>query len=298
MSVTLALLLDALIGDPPALWQRLPHPVALVGRLIAMFEARFNRRNRREGVILLSLLVAGAGLIGLGIEWLPGGNVLSLLAAVIMLAHGSLLQHVRAVSDGLDSSLEEGRQAVARIVGRDVRGLDEPGVVRAAVESAAENFSDGVVAPAFWYAVLGLPGILIYKAVNTADSMVGHRNERYEAFGWASARFDDLLNAVPARLAAVLIAGFDGRAHQIVRRDAGLHKSPSAGWPEAAMAARLGLSLAGPRSYHGRMSADPWILPEGRRDGRSRDIRRACSVLRQAFAFLLMLALLSDVVRW
>jgi len=199
---------------------------------------------------------------------------------------------VKAVADGLrDGGLAGGRAAVSMIVGRDPDSLDGPGVARAAIESCAENFSDGVVAPVFWYVVLGLPGIMVYKTVNTLDSMIGHRSERYRAFGWASARFDDLLNLVPARLAGVLIAAAalatrgarPGAALRTMLRAAGKHRSPNAGWPEAAMAGALGLALAGPRRYGTEVVRDPWI-GDGRAQAGEADIRAALRVMVTACA--------------
>jgi len=211
------------------------------------------------------------------------------LLAGALLAQRSLVDHVQAVGDGLRLSLASGRDAVALIVGRDVRGMDQPAVVRAAIESAAENFSDGVVAPLFWFALLGLPGLMVYKIVNTADSMIGYKTPRHAEFGWAAARLDDVLNWAPARLSALLIAAahlrFDIAA--VVRRDAPLHRSPNAGWPEAAMAAYLDLSLAGPRSYDGTVRDFPWVNPQGRRSGDARDIDAAVRALWRAWALTL-----------
>jgi adenosylcobinamide-phosphate synthase len=219
----------------------------------------------------------------------------------VFLAQKSLVDHVAATELGLSfGGLAAGRAAVAEIVGRDVSILDESGVSRAAIESAAENFSDGVVAPALWYLLLGLPGLFIYKAVNTADSMIGNRSPRYMAFGWAAARFDDLLNFVPARLSALLIvataalAGCDARAAFVAaRRDASKHKSPNAGWPEAALAGALGLALGGPRRY-GREEVDgAWLNQSGRTEAAPDDIRAAIRLIDAAWALLLMLTALA-----
>ncbi|MGO4127941.1 adenosylcobinamide-phosphate synthase CbiB, partial [Inquilinus sp. YAF38] len=211
-----ALLLDAMVGDPPWLWRRLPHPVALAGRLIGWLDRRLNHdgdapiRRRAAGIAATLLLVLLAGGIGWGLSVLlhvPFGWVLEIVIAAIFLAQRSLHDHVAAVAAACElERLEGGRRAVSMIVGRDPQSLDMAGVCRAAIESDAENYSDGVFAPAFWFALLGLPGILVYKAVNTADSMIGHRTARHEAFGWASARLDDVLNLVPARLCGALLA--------------------------------------------------------------------------------------------
>ncbi|HKA64745.1 MAG TPA: CobD/CbiB family cobalamin biosynthesis protein, partial [Methyloceanibacter sp.] len=207
-----------------------------------------------------------------------------------LIAQKSLYEHVATVADALDANgLEAGRKAVAEIVGRDTRTLNESGVARSAIESLAENFSDGVVAPSFWGVFLGLPGMVAYKAINTADSMIGHRTPRHEAFGQASAKVDDVVNLPASRLAALWIAlaawlhddADVSRAFQTVRRDAGRHRSPNAGWPEAAMAGALGLKLSGPRSYHGALTEDGWI-GEGREEASAADIRRALGVYKSA----------------
>ncbi|MCL4133142.1 UNVERIFIED_CONTAM: hypothetical protein GTU68_004971 [Idotea baltica] len=207
----------------------------------------------------------------------------------MLIAQRSLVQHVQAVGDALRLSLGDGRRAVAMIVGRDVREMDEAAVARGAIESAAENLSDGVIAPLFWFALAGLPGLLVYKVVNTADSMIGYRSEKYEAFGWAAARLDDVLNFVPARLTALLIwAVAPIRAPwSTIRRDAALHRSPNAGWPEAAMAPALGVSLSGPRSYDGVHEDFPWVHPEGRKDANPDDVDAAVAILWRCWALAL-----------
>jgi adenosylcobinamide-phosphate synthase len=306
-----ALLLDRLVGDPPALWSSLPHPVALVGRLVARADRNWNAdyvpeaTRRRRGVILAALLVAGSMALGLLLHFafaaLPFGFVLEIVAVAVLLAQGSLVAHVRQVGDALAANdLGTTRQAVGAIVGREVDGLDEPGVARAAIESLAENFSDGVVAPAFWYALLGLPGLLAYKAVNTADSMIGHRSARHAEFGWASARLDDLLNLLPARLSALLIAlaalPLGGAALRAAWRDAPRHVSPNAGWPEAAAAGALGLALGGPRAYDARPVPGAWLNQGGRRAAGAADIRAGLRLVDGAWALLLALALLGFAV--
>jgi adenosylcobinamide-phosphate synthase len=219
----------------------------------------------------------------------PGGAVLLVLAASTLLARRSLDAHVRAVADALEQDgLAAARLAVAKIVGRDPDQLDAAAVARAAIESLAENFSDGVVAPAFWMAIFGLPGAAAYKAANTADSMIGHRTARHAAFGWAAARFDDLVNLPASRLSALclivgalLTGGSAGGAARAVWRDASRHRSPNAGWPEAAMAGALGLRLAGPRIYGGAIVEDAF-MGDGRPDATAADIRRALLVFRVA----------------
>jgi adenosylcobinamide-phosphate synthase len=225
-------------------------------------------------------------------------GVFEVIGAAVLLAQRSLVDHVMAVAAGLRESLREGRRAVAQIVGRDPETLDPAGVSRAAIESAAENFSDGVVAPAFWFLVAGLPGIAIYKAVNTADSMIGHRNDRYREFGWAAARLDDALNWIPARLAGFLLCLVGGgrAAMQVMLRDARLHKSPNAGWPEAAVAASLGVALAGPRIYGGVVTDDPYLNPEGREQAHGSDIEAAVRQTWRAWWVLLGIAVVGALL--
>ena len=294
-----ALLLDAAFGEPNWLWSRLPHPAVVMGRAVGWLDARLNTGENRKakGVLALIVLVFGAGLVGAVIAALPDGGLLEVLAAAILLAQRSLVEHVRAVGDALRLSLADGRRMVARIVGRDTSALDEAGVARAAIESAAENLSDGVVAPALAFLAFGLPGLMIYKITNTADSMIGHRTPRHEQFGWAAARFDDLLNWIPARLTAALILVTHGRFDPApVLRDGPLHRSPNAGWPEAAMAVVLNVSLSGPRSYNGVMTDFPWVWPEGRADPGPDQIDAACSALWRAWAGLLGIACLIALV--
>ena len=294
-----ALLLDAAFGEPNWLWSRLPHPAVVMGRAVGWLDARLNTGENRKakGVLALLVLVFGAGLTGAVISAIPDGGLLEVLAAAILLAQRSLVDHVRAVGDALRLSLADGRRRVARIVGRDTSALDRAGVARAAIESAAENLGDGVVAPALAFLVFGLPGLMIYKITNTADSMIGHRTPRHEQFGWAAARFDDLLNWIPARVTAALILLTHGRFDPApVLRDGPLHRSPNAGWPEAAMAVVLNVALSGPRSYNGVMTAFPWVWPEGRADPGPDQIDAACSALWRAWAGLLVLACLIALV--
>jgi adenosylcobinamide-phosphate synthase len=278
-----ALALDAAFGEPRFIWDRLPHPAVLMGRAVGWCDARFNRGSGRrvKGVLVVLGLSAGAVALGAVIAALPGGPVLEVIGAAILLAQKSLVEHVRAVAIGLRTSLDAGRRAVSMIVGRDTAALDEAAIARAAVESAAENLSDGVVAPAFWFLIGGLPGIIFYKIINTADSMIGHRTERHGEFGWAAARLDDVLNWVPARLTALLIAvvSLDASALRTAATDGPRHRSVNAGWPEAAMARVLGLALSGPRSYGGEMTTDPVLNPEGRRAATAGDIEAATRML-------------------
>lgn len=289
-----ALLLDARLGEPRWLWDRWPHPAVLMGRAVAALDRGLNRGGHRKlrGVAAVLLLVAGAWALGALLATLPFGWAFEILGAAILMAQRSLADHVQAVGDALRLSLADGRRMVARIVGRDTAAMDEPAAARAAIESAAENLSDGVVAPAFWFLIGGLPGIAIYKAVNTADSMIGHRTPRHEQFGWAAARLDDVLNLIPARLTAILLAlaGWRPDAARIVLRDAPRHRSPNAGWPEAAMAVVLGIAVSGPRSYNGVMTEQPYVHPEGRRDAGPGDIDAAVRLLWRVWGLLLGLA--------
>ncbi|MBC9031341.1 cobalamin biosynthesis protein CobD [Sphingomonas sp. JC676] len=298
----LALALDAAIGWPGALYARIGHPVGGFARLIDASERRWNRASHSDLVrrlagiatVLLLLLVAGGG--GFAIQYALASALgawawpLIALLAAPGLAQRSLYDHVVPVARALEAGdLVGAGSAVGRIVGRDTAALDEAGISRAAIESLAESFCDGVAAPLFWLLLLGLPGIWAYKAINTADSLIGHREERWRAFGWAAARTDDLANLVPARIAglAVCIAGVGGFA--TMWRDAGKHASPNAGWPEAAMAGVLGLKLAGPVAYDGAMRDKTWI-GSGRLDARAADIRRALGVYIRACLLLWLIA--------
>lgn len=298
----IAIVLDAALGYPPWLFARIGHPVSWIGRLIARCEARWNAprfsfaRRRLNGVLCLVAVVVVTAAVCVALvalaRMLPSPLDLLMLGALAatLIAQRSLYDHVGAVASALETEgVAAGRNAVAQIVGRDTAVLDEAGVSRAAIESLAENYSDGVVAPVFWLLVGGLPGIAVYKAVNTADSMIGHRNERYHAFGWAAARLDDLVNLPASRLAALFIVaaaalspGLDAcAAVSAVVRDARRHRSPNAGWPEAAMAGALGLRLAGPRVYGGTI-VDDHFMGDGRAEATAADIRRALGVFRLA----------------
>ncbi len=295
--LTLALILDAIFGEPRWLWDRLPHPAILMGRAIDWTDRRFNNGKDRKlkGIAGIAALALIAAILGAVIA--AFGPAVEILAAAILLAQRSLTNHVGAVADALRLSLPAGRQAVAQIVSRDTRDMDEPAIARSAIESAAENLSDGVIAPTFWFLLLGLPGLMVYKLVNTADSMIGYRTPRHEAFGWAAARLDDALNWIPARLTAALIAAAHLRFDiwPQVRRDAALHKSPNAGWPEAAMAASLDIALAGPRSYDGERRDFPFVNPAGRHALTADDIDATTNALWRTWAITLAFATLLAV---
>lgn len=302
-----ALALDAAIGWPAALYRRIGHPVGLFARIIDRCEARWNqvdspeRRRFLAGIATVLALLAVAGLGGWALQsllvWLlgPYGWIGVAFAAFPALAQRSLFDHVRPVARALEvGDLVGARQAVGMIVGRDTAQLGEAGVARAAIESLAESFCDGIAAPLFWLLVAGLPGVWIYKAINTADSLIGHKEERWRAFGWCAARTDDLLNLLPARIggAVICLAGMGG--WQTMWRDARLHASPNAGWTEAAMAGVLGLRLAGPIAYDGVMHDKPWI-GDGSPQAGARDIRRALAVYVRA---CLLLWLIAGGVAW
>ncbi|MGC2409536.1 MAG: adenosylcobinamide-phosphate synthase CbiB [Methyloceanibacter sp.] len=310
-----ALLIEVAFGYPVALFRRVQHPVIWMGALLSRLESRLNRssmpegRRRLNGLLALAALLVASILPVLVLQYLvvwllPSIVALALLAllASTLIAQRSLYDHVAAVADALDRhGLEGGRAAVAQIVGRDTEALDAAGVARAGIESLAENFSDGVVAPCVWGALLGLPGMAAYKAVNTADSMIGQLTPRYAAIGWAAAKLDDALNLPASRLAALwiaLAALFHRDANfkdalTTMWRDAKLHRSPNAGWPEAAMAGALQLKLTGPRSYHGTPTADAWI-GEWCSEATAADIRRALGLYRTACAVQIgMLGLLA-----
>lgn len=303
----LALAAEAVFGYPDALWRRVGHPVSWIGRLIASLERRLNKPDlpsaRDRGVVTIAIVLVAVGAIAggltlVGFRTLPGFLLLA-LASSSLLAQRSLHAHVGAVAAALGQSLEEGRRAVAHIVGRDVDALDEAGVARAAIESLAENFSDGVVAPVVWLCLAGPTGGALYKAANTADSMIGHRTPRYEHFGWAAARLDDWLNWPASRLSGLLLTiaaslkpGASARgAWTAMTRDAPKHRSPNAGWPEAAMAGALGLKLAGPRAYAGDVVPDAF-MGDGRRAANAADIRAALALYRRALALLWLLVAL------
>jgi adenosylcobinamide-phosphate synthase len=312
-----ALLIERLFGYPDAVYRAIGHPVTWIGALIARLDERWNlahespERRRASGVtalLLIVLLPAGVAAILTGMlsGSIIGLGLLALLGSSL-LAQRSLDSHVLAVAEALErDGLEGGRRAVSMIVGRDPQSLDEAGVARAAIESLAENFSDGVVAPAFWLGLLGLPGGAAYKAANTADSMIGHKSERHLHFGRSAARFDDLINLPASRLSAALIwaaawflsSASPGRAWQAVGRDARKHRSPNAGWPEAAMAGALGLALAGPRVYGGVTVEDGYMGEGGRREATAADIRRALALYRVADTLLIALFGATAVILW
>jgi adenosylcobinamide-phosphate synthase len=315
--LVLALSVEAVFGYPGRLYTWIGHPVTWIGRLIGRLDRSLNReawpdgQRRLAGALALLLLLLTTGLAALTLQTLlmtlgaAGAIALALLSGTL-LAQRSLHEHVAAVAAGLrEGGIGGGRRAVSMIVGRNPESLDEAGVSRAAIESLAENFSDGIVAPAFWLGLGGLPGAALYKAANTADSMIGHRTPRHEAFGWAAARFDDGVNLPASRLSALLIVAAAALnrdasprgALRALRRDASHHRSPNAGWPEAAMAGALGLRLAGPRTYGDVRVEDRW-MGDGRAEADAADIDRALALYRTACLLLLASAAAFALSAW
>jgi adenosylcobinamide-phosphate synthase len=317
MSVALALLamlIELCLGYPQPLTRAIGHPVTWIGRLIGELDRALNRdaseaaRRRAAGIVAVTIVVAIVGTIAFTVEYellrVPFGIFVTALLASTLIAQRSLHRHVANVAIALETGdIALGRTAVSHIVGRDTEALDQAGVARAAIESLAENFSDAVVAPVLWLAIAGLPGAALYKAINTADSMIGHRTARYAVFGWAAARLDDLVNLPASRLAALLLVAAAAlrrgassvEAWRTVWFDAPRHRSPNAGYPEAAMAGALGLSLAGPRVYDGVRVEDA-TMGGGRRDANANDIRRALALYRAADAILIALLAVMAVI--
>lgn len=291
-----ALVLDWLLGEPDILWSRIPHPIVIFGKAVSFMDRKLNHASDddqtqyKKGAIAMCVLLLLSLLVGLclnfiidAIGWI--GALVELFIVFVLLAQKSLFDHVNAVAVGLrDNGLEGGREAVGMIVGRDPEHLDKPGICRASIESLAENFSDGVVAPAFWYAVFGLTGIIVYKMINTADSMIAYKNEKYLWFGRVAAQIDDLANWLPARISAVLIAagGASLYALKLAFQDSGLHRSPNAGWPEAAMAGASGLALGGPRVYAHETVQQAWLNSAGKRDLDAVDIDATLAIFRKS----------------
>jgi adenosylcobinamide-phosphate synthase len=309
MVLLVALLFDAAFGYPDVVYRKIGHPVTWIGALIDYLDTRLNRSElnfadrKRNGIVALVFIIGMPFAAGLILQSLLSGTWIGTLAlaaiASTFIASRSLHDHVHDVAKALNiNGLDGARNAVARIVGRDPKALDEHGVARAAIESLAENASDGVVAPVFWFAMLGLPGLAAYKAINTADSMIGHRTDRHEAFGWAAARLDDIVNVPASRLtgllfamAAYLMTGISAKKTMTTMlRDAPKHRSPNAGWPEAAMAGAIDLKLNGPRSYDGKMIDDAY-MGDGRCEATTADIHAALRLATTAW--ILMTAIIA-----
>ena len=308
------MLIELCLGYPERLLRAIGHPVMWIGHLIGLLDRWLNRETigpngrRTAGVVAVLMLFGVVGAIAFVVQHellhLRFGVLVVGLLASTLIAQRSLHRHVADVAGALEKDgIASGRNAVSHTVGRDTEGLDAAGIARAAIESLAENFSDAIVAPVIWMVIGGLPGAVLYKAINTADSMIGHRTPRHAAFGWAAARLDDLVNLPASRLSALLLVAAAalsngaaaGAAWRAVRRDAPHHRSPNAGYPEAAMAGALGLSLAGPRAYAGVRVEDA-MMGDGRRNANAADIRRALALYRTADAILIALLAAADVL--
>jgi adenosylcobinamide-phosphate synthase len=304
-TVALALLIERFSGYPQKLQATIGHPIEWIGKAIDVLDLRFNSNvnvslsSGRTGFFCLAALIAGVALLVIPISAflhsLQFGWVVEAILATPFLAQRSMRDHVAAVAGGLARSLGDGRAAVSHIVGRDPQGLDESGVCKAALESLAENTSDGIVAPVFWFVVLGLPGLAVYKAINTADSMIGHKTDRYREFGWAAAKLDDIVNFVPARVTGLIFATAAGlpsppkgrNALTAMLRDAKGHQSPNAGWPESAMAGALGLRFGGPRAYEGEILELAW-MGDGRENLTRDDIADGLRLYDRSLTILLL----------
>jgi adenosylcobinamide-phosphate synthase len=315
-SFLLAILIDAVVGDPETIYKRVWHPVVWFGKFISRLERllyppeRDAKKEYRAGLKLVVRLVAVVGIGAFTIHFMltkfEYGWVVESILASTLIAQRSLYLHVKVVAVALiEQGIEAGRAAVSMIVGRETKTIDEPAVTRAAIESCAENFSDGVVAPLFWYALLGLPGLAVYKAINTADSMIGHRNDHYENFGKVAARLDDVVNWPAARIAGCAVAissWFLGgasatqRAFKVMFRDARQHRSPNAGWPEGAFSGALNIALAGPRTYDGERVDGHWVGGEGERNPDAAFINAALRLYVLSCAFVAVLFALAVFV--
>ena len=304
-----AMALDAFVGWPPALYDRIGHPVTWLGALIERFDKTLNRpewhpaTRKIMGVILVLFAAGGTFYLGLFLQSLLSGSLVGFALSVLivwpLIAVNSMYTHVEDVAVPLaENYLSEARAAVSLIVGRNPDELDKAGIGRAAIESLAENTSDGIVAPVFWGAILGLPGVFAYKAINTLDSMVGYKTPKHLHFGWASAKLDDIVNFLPARLTGWLIALTTANrkaAFAVISFDAKKHRSPNAGWPEGAMAGALGVRLSGPRQYEGGMSDEPWVNENGR-DVEPADVMRALVIFKRTmYATAALLAILAII---
>ena len=293
-------LIDALLGWPNVLFARIGHPVTWIGRLITVLENRLNagseKQRRIAGAICVITVLGIVTLPAILIQWaLPDGPIGLILGGIFawpLFAVKSMHDHVRAVADPLaNRDIASARAAVAMIVGRDPSKLGENGIARASIESLAENTSDGVIAPVFWGVVAGLPGLVTYKAINTLDSMIGHRSDRYEYFGKTAARLDDIVNLPASRLSGILFAIAQpktfSKSWSVIKNDAHKHRSPNAGWPEGAVAGALEIRLSGPRIYEDRVADEPW-LNRSASDPTASDVHRALSLYRRAMVLTVL----------
>ena len=296
----IALVLDAVFGEPDSIWKKIPHPVRVMGQIIKYADTHYNVGNnkRQKGLVALIIGCLIFFIFGWMVYLFPFSWFFEILIVAIFLSHKSLIEHVKDVIASMQLSIMEGRLAVSKIVGRDTTAMEERDIARAAIESTAESMLDGVISPAFWYLVGGLPGILVYKLVNTADSMIGHKNEKHGEFGWATAKFDDILNFIPARLSAFII-GFSHFSWHTVRfaiDQGNHHRSLNAGWPEAAFAKIMGIALSGPRVYNGQMVDYPYINASGRKELTKSDIHIGLQVAWRTWFGLCFLILFLEVL--
>ncbi|MEM9048056.1 MAG: cobalamin biosynthesis protein [Pseudomonadota bacterium] len=300
-----ALVLDALLGEPKWLWSRIPHPVVYVSQVIGRLDARFNdgTRLRLKGGLVVGLLVLGTFILAEIVALIPDFGVLEMLGAAILIAFRDLSSRLIAVRRALaqgESGLETARALLGQIDSRDTVALSESGVARATIESGAAGFLEGLVAPAFWFLILGLPGLVAYRVVTIADSLIGHEDEQYFEFGRFAARLNHYLGWVPARIAGALltVAGFSQSAGDVMVSDASLHVTPNAGWPEAAIAGALRIATSGPRSYDGEVTDDPWINARARRKLVVKDLRRAIRLLWRGWMLIVLLMLAAEAIYW
>lgn len=302
----LVLAVEMFVGYPPILFAAIGHPAQWIGRVITYLDEGLNdaevtaNQNRLNGVFAMALLCAAVGIpawiVTTLLSHISYGWVINVALATAFIAQKSLRDHVAAVDRALGDSVAEARQAVAKIVGRDPSSLDENGIAKAALESLAENTADGITAPIFWYALLGLPGLVIYKVINTADSMIGHKSEKHLNFGWAAAKLDDLINLPASRLTGLMFAAAAlltskqaaETALKTMWHDAGKHQSPNAGWPEASMAGALGVRFGGPRQYEGE-TVELSYMGDGR-NVEKQDIAKGLALYDTALIILVLLA--------
>lgn len=304
-----ALVIDSIFGWPQGLYARIGHPVSWIGQLVSRLDLLLNRNSCSESfrrmagcmclLSILSMVLVPAVLIQISMSETVSGVLLGAVLSWPMIAARSLYQHVDTVRDALSlDSLEHARESVAHIVGRDTSVLDESGVCRAALESLAENTSDGIMAPIFWGMIFGLPGLFAYKTVNTLDSMIGHRSRQYAAFGWASAVLDDAMNYFPARLTGLLMAVVSPEpraALHCMMNDARGHRSPNAGWPESSLAGALGIRLSGPRKYGNLVDKQPW-LNKSAPDPDAKTIGFALTLYKKTLAGAAAILIMSSVM--
>lgn len=303
----IALIIDFIFGDPKKIWDKISHPAVIMGKLIHWLDETLNHGEYRriKGFITISVLSFIAILCGRIIHYIPDFGIIKILCVTVLLAHNNLVKHVRAVGVTLGQSIEKGRAQVAKIVGRETKNLNQTQVITAAIESGAENFSDAVIAPIFWYLILSpfgweFEGIILYKIINTADSMIGHKSEKFIEFGYGAAKFDDILNWIPARLCGGLmcLSSLSITAWELMLTSARLHASPNAGWPESAMAGILNIRMSGPRIYEGILTNDDYINPNGEHDLKTSSIDHAIKVLNRSWVCVTLIVGMIGLFTW